>query len=104
MNSSYYAIDINVLRLRGLQCGLVIDGDVVHDVWIRVFATVHAFDPGSNNVCHFVTVGRIVANNSGVCACQNWGVTVGVLQAFTCQCGTPGSSPNHEASDHLIAS
>ena len=65
---------------------------------------IHAINTASNDVGYFVTVSRVVGNDSGVSAGNHGGVTVGMLQSFTGEGGASRSCANHEAADHLVPS
>ena len=91
-------VDIKVFGLCGLVNGLVVHRQVVHD--IRIASTciaVHTFKAVGHDVPQFVGISGIVCNKCMVGGCQNGGVTIHVLQAFTGEGCTPSSCADNEA-------
>ena len=68
MHSLEDAIDIYALWLSGLNHWLVVNGEVVNDVWILVVAAIHALETCLGDVSNLITVGRVIGHHSRVSA------------------------------------
>ena len=93
-------LDIEVLRLGGLEVGLVVDGDVEEHV-LRVLAE-HPVQPALDDMGEFVGERRVVGHHRGVGRRQQHGVAVGVLQTLAGERGAPRGGTQHEAAGHLV--
>ncbi len=60
------AINVETFRFFRLKNRLVIDGEVVHHVGIRVSAAIHPLETGLDDVRNLVGVRRVVGDHSGV--------------------------------------
>ena len=92
------SVDIKVFGLCGLVNGLVVHRQVVHD--IRIASTciaVHTLKAVGHDVPQFVCISGIVCDKGMVGGCQNGGVTIHVLQAFTGEGCTASSCADNEA-------
>ena len=95
--------NVQVLRLGGMNDGLVIDGEVVHHVGVFVRSAVHARQAVSHDVANFVAVGGVVGDDGGVCCREDRRVAVGVLQSFARERRATSSGPNDKAARHGVA-
>ena len=91
---------VEVLRLGGLDVGLVVDGDVEVDV-LRVLAE-HPGQPALHDVCDLEGERRVVGHHRGVGRGQQQRVAVGMLQPLAGQGGAPGCRTEYEAAGHLV--
>ena len=96
MNATDNSVDVNTFWLSWLNNRLVINRQIEHDVRILVGAAIHALDAVANDVTDFVTIGRVIGDDTCVGRRDDWRVTVCVLQAFTGQRGATSSCTDHE--------
>ena len=92
------SVDIKVFGLCGLLNGLVVHRQVVHDIRVAsTRITVHALKAVGHDVPQFVGISGIVCDKCMVGGCQNGGVSIHVLQAFTGKGCTPSGCTDNEA-------
>ncbi len=77
-------------------------GDVVVNILLRF--TVHALQAVMHDDCHFVRVRRVIRDTVRDSQRLNVAVTIFVLQTFTVQRRTTGSTTDQEAASLLVAS
>ena len=65
------AIDVNALWFSWLKHWLVVNSQIVDDVWIWVFSTVHPLESSLGDVCDFITVGGVIGDDCSVRARNN---------------------------------
>ena len=93
--------NIQVLRLCGLRCGLVVDGEVVHHV-LATAGSIHAVNALADEVCDLVGKSGVVRHHGGVGACEEGGMPIHVLQAFACERRASGCCAQKETACHLV--
>ncbi len=99
------SLHVQVLRFRRLLVGLVVDGDVVHDVLtvaVRARLAVHAAQTVAHDVGDLERPRRVVGHHGGVRRGQQLRVPVGVLEPLAGQRGTPRRRAQHEPARHLV--
>ncbi|MDI2023388.1 hypothetical protein PJL18_03936 [Paenarthrobacter nicotinovorans] len=95
-------VGVEVFGFGGLGDGLVVDGEVVHDVLIVTGLAVHLFEAVADDVADFVAVGGVVGADGGVGGGQDGGVPVGVLESFAGEGGSSCGRADDEAAGHLV--
>src|SRR6185312_12382780 len=63
-------VDVEVLGFGRLLHRLVVDGDVVHDIRMRMAAAVHPFEARLHDEAEFITVGGVVRDDREVGRCE----------------------------------
>jgi len=96
------ALNVDILGFCRLSDGLVVDGEVVHHIGVRMVCAIHSFHPCGHNVGNFVGVRRVVGDYSGVGGGEKGGMPISVLETLTGQGCPPCSGPHDETSRHLI--
>ena len=95
--------DIEVFRDSRLRSRLIVDSQVVNDIFAAL-RTIHAVDTVADDVSNLVAECWVVGDHRRVRSRQQLGVTVHVLQAFTCQRRAASCRPEQEAAGHLVTS
>ena len=94
------SLNIHVLRFGGLHVGLVVDGEVVHDV--LGLLPIHPVQAVADDVRKLISVGGIVGGEGSVGGGQDRRVAVHVLRALTRQGSATGGGPDHESPGELV--